>query len=60
MRISLGFFTFFVPALTATGFTTLAWILVSFLVVSGVIGYLWAPANQGKSLEELEAERRLA
>ena len=48
------------PALTATGFTTRAWILVSFLVVSGVIGYLWAPANQGKSLEELEAERRLA
>ena len=47
----------FVPALTATGFTTLAWILVGFLVISGVIGLAWAPRNEGKSLEQLEAER---
>jgi len=31
-----------VPALTATGFITLARILVSFLVVSGLIGFLGA------------------
>jgi len=47
----------FVPLLTATGFTALAWILTGFLVVSGLIGWLWAPRNEGKSLDQLEAER---
>jgi MFS transporter, SP family, inositol transporter len=60
VRIVLGFFSFFVPLLTATGFTTLAWILVGFLVISGVIGASWAPRNEGKSLEELELERNAA
>jgi len=60
VRISLGVFSFFVPMLSATGFTTLAWILTGFLVISGVIGTLWAPRNQGKSLEQLEAERQAA
>ncbi|HMT42974.1 MAG TPA: MFS transporter [Chakrabartia sp.] len=60
VRIALGVFSFFVPMLTATGFTTLAWILTGFLVISGVIGLAWAPRNEGKSLEELEAERRAA
>ena len=58
VRVSLGVFSFFVPLLTATGFTTLALILTGFLVVSGVIGYAWAPRNEGKSLEQLEAERQ--
>jgi inositol transporter-like SP family MFS transporter len=43
--------------LTATGFTNLAWILTGFLVVSGLIGTIWAPRHEGKSLEEIEAER---
>jgi inositol transporter-like SP family MFS transporter len=60
VRISLGIFSFFVPMLSATGFTTLAWILTGFLVISGVIGTLWAPRNEGKSLEQLEAERQAA
>jgi len=60
VRIALGIFSFFVPVLTATGFTTLAWILVGFLVVSGVIGFIWAPRNEGKSLEELEAQLKAA
>jgi MFS family permease len=55
--VSLGVFSFFVPLLTATGFTTLAVILTGFLVASGVIGYAWAPRNEGKSLEQLETER---
>lgn len=57
VRIGLGIFSFFVPMLTATGFTTLAWILTGFLVVSGVIGLAWAPRNEGKSLEQIAAER---
>jgi inositol transporter-like SP family MFS transporter len=60
VRISLGFWSFFVPILTASGFHTLAWILTGFLVVSGVIGVLGAPRNEGKSLEELEAAREAA
>lgn len=58
VRIALGVFSFFVPFLTATGFTTLAWILVGFLTISGVIGFIWAPRNEGKSLEQLDAERQ--
>jgi len=57
VRIVLGVFSFFVPMLVATGFHTLAWILVGFLAISGVIGFVWAPRNEGKSLEQLDAER---
>jgi inositol transporter-like SP family MFS transporter len=57
VRVSLGAFSFFVPMLTASGFTRLAWILVGFLVVSGLIGFIGAPRNEGKSLEELDLER---
>jgi inositol transporter-like SP family MFS transporter len=53
-------FSFFVPLLTATGFSTLALILTGFLVISGIIGLAWAPRNEGKSLEQLEAERQTA
>ena len=60
VRIALGGFSYVVPTLVATGFTTLAWILTSFLVISGLIGILWAPSNEGKSLEQLEAEQRAA
>jgi MFS transporter, SP family, inositol transporter len=56
----LGVFSFFVPMLNSTGFTTLAWILTGFLAISGVIGWIWAPRNEGKSLEQLEAERSRA
>ena len=56
VRITLGFWSFFVPILSSTGFTTLAWILTGFLAVSGLIGFIWAPRNEGKSLDELEAE----
>ena len=48
------------PALAANDFTLLAWILTGFLVASGAIGLIWAPRNEGKSLEQIEAERRPA
>lgn len=60
VRICLGIFSFFVPMLTATGFSNLAWILTGFLVIHGLIGWIWAPRNEGKSLEQLEAERQAA
>ncbi len=56
VRIGLGFWSFAVPIMTATGFHTLAWMLTGFLVVSTLIGAIWAPRNEGKSLEQIEAE----
>ena len=56
VRITLGFWGFFVPVLTATGFTRLAWIMTGFLAVSGLIGAIWAPRNEGKTLEQIQAE----
>jgi inositol transporter-like SP family MFS transporter len=60
VRIGLGLWSFFVPVLTATGFTRLAWILTGFLVVSGLIGVIWAPRNEGKSLQQIQDERAAA
>ena len=57
VRVGLGCWSFFVPVLTSTGFHTLAWILTGFLAASAVVGMIWAPRNEGKSLEELEIER---
>lgn len=60
VRIGLGIWSLAVPSLASSNFTELAWILTGFLVVSGVVGVIWAPRNEGKSLEQLEAERRVA
>lgn len=57
VRVGLGIWSLFVPLLTSSGFHTLAWILVGFLVASAAVGILWAPRNAGKSLEQLEDER---
>ena len=58
VRIGLGIWSLAVPTLAAYDFTTLAWILTAFLLVSGVVGLIWAPRNEGKSLEEIDARRR--
>ena len=57
VRIALGFWSLFVPTLTKTGFSTLAWILTGFVTVSGLIGFLFAPRNEGKTLDEIQRER---
>jgi inositol transporter-like SP family MFS transporter len=57
VRIGLGIWSFFVPWLASYDYTTLAWILTGFLVVSGLVGLIWAPRNEGKSLEAIAAER---
>jgi inositol transporter-like SP family MFS transporter len=58
VRIALGLWSLFVPILSATDFKTLAWILTGFLVASAVIGLIWAPNHQGRSLTEIENQRR--
>jgi len=57
VRIGLGIWSFFVPWLASYDYATLAWILTGFLVASGVIGMIWAPRNEGKSLEQIAAQR---
>jgi inositol transporter-like SP family MFS transporter len=59
VRIGLGIWSFFVPAITAAGFHTLAWILTGFLVASALLGLFFAPSNAGKSLEEIQEEREV-
>jgi inositol transporter-like SP family MFS transporter len=56
VRIGLGFWSLVVPILTADDFKTLVWILTTFLALSGIVGALWAPRNEGKALGELEAD----
>ena len=57
VRIGLRLWSPLVPSLASNSMTRLAWILTGFLVVSGVVGVLWAPRNAGKSLEQIAAER---
>jgi inositol transporter-like SP family MFS transporter len=56
VRIALGIWSLYVPAITAAGFHTLAWLLTGFLLVSGVLGFAFAPSNPGRSLAELQPE----
>lgn len=58
VRIGLGIWSLAVPSLAKDNFTLLAWILTGFLIASGAIGLIWAPRNEGKSLDELEANLR--
>jgi len=57
VRIGLGFWSLYVPTLTKTGFSTLAWILTGFVAFSGLIGFVFAPRNEGKTLEQIQKER---
>jgi len=57
VRIGLGIWSFFVPIIVAVGFKPLAVILTGFLIIAGIIGWLGAPRNEGKSLEEIQFER---
>lgn len=57
VRIGLGIWSLAVPTLASNDFTTLAWILTGFLMVSGVVGWWFAPKNEGRSLEQIEAEQ---
>src|SRR4051794_16453925 len=59
VRIALGIWSFFVPVLTVNnGLHMVAWILTGFVLISGAIGWIWAPSNGGKSLEDIERERQ--
>ena len=56
-RLLLGIWSFFVPVLASLSIRPVALILMIFLLISGVVGYLFMRNTAGRSLEEIEAER---
>jgi inositol transporter-like SP family MFS transporter len=57
IRIALGFWSFVVPVLAATGFETVALILALLLTYCLVVGLLFTPNTGGKTLETIQEER---
>jgi inositol transporter-like SP family MFS transporter len=56
-RTCLGVWSFFVPTLAHAGISVVGALLSLFLLISGVVGYVFMPNTSGKSLERIEAER---
>jgi MFS transporter, SP family, inositol transporter len=56
-RALLGIWSFFVPVLATLSIRPIALILMIFLLISGVVGFLFMPNTAGRSLEDIEAER---
>ncbi len=59
-RVVLGIWSFFVPVLASAGIGAVAALLTLFLVISGVVGFVFMPDTSGKSLEQIETERAAA
>lgn len=58
-RTVLGFWSLIVPILASAGIAQIAGLLVLFLLISGVVGYVYMPDTSGKTLEQIETERGL-
>ena len=56
-RLFLGIWSFFVPVLASLSIRPVALILMIFLLISGVVGFVFMPSTAGKSLAEIEEER---
>jgi inositol transporter-like SP family MFS transporter len=52
VRVALGGWSLLLPTVQQMGFRTLAIILAGMLIVSGVIGILFAPREKGRELDE--------
>ncbi|CAN5517315.1 MFS transporter [soil metagenome] len=58
VRTATGLLSYFFPTLlAATGLTVVGTLLVALLTVALIIGAIWAPQTQGKTLQEIEIER---
>ncbi|MXP23272.1 MFS transporter [Gordonia sp. HNM0687] len=58
VRAATGLLSYFFPTmLAATGLPAVGALLVGLLTVALVIGAIWAPKTQGKTLQEIEVER---
>ena len=54
VRIGLGGWILLLPTIEKSGFSTLSVILAALLLVSGLIGIVWAPSTRGRDLHETE------
>ena len=52
VRIALGGWSLLLPTVQQAGFRTLAVVLALMLIVSGVVGILFAPREKGEDLSE--------
>ncbi len=58
VRSATGLLSYFFPTLlAATGLTTVGLLLIGLLTVALIIGAVWAPQTQGKTLQQIETER---
>ncbi len=57
IRVSLGFWSMFVPILAAMGFHRLGLLMTGFTLVSLVVGLVFMPNTGGKSLGQIEKEQ---
>jgi inositol transporter-like SP family MFS transporter len=59
VRAMSGGMSFLFPVILAThnGLMKDGWILIAFLIASLLIGAIWTPKTQGKSLDQIEIER---
>lgn len=57
-RIAVGILSSVFPVMLAsTGIPAVGLLLIAFLVVAMLVGVIWAPRTQGKTLEQIEGER---
>ncbi len=57
-RVLVGLLSLVFPVLLAqTGLAVLGLIILGLLIAAAIIGTIWAPKTEGKSLEEIEKER---
>jgi MFS transporter, SP family, inositol transporter len=60
-RISVGLISLVVPLMITTlGFKTSGLIMIGFLLIAAIVGFVMAPETRGKSLKEIEKERYTA
>jgi inositol transporter-like SP family MFS transporter len=58
VRTATGLLSYFFPTLlAATGLTVVGTLLIGLLTVALIIGAIWAPQTQGKTLQQIEVER---
>lgn len=58
VRITLGIWSFIIPSIMSKfGFQLAAAFMVGFLIISGIIGVVFAPKTSGRTLEAIEKER---
>jgi inositol transporter-like SP family MFS transporter len=60
VRIALGGWSLLLPTVEGAGFRTLAIVLAAMLIVSGVVGIVFAPTERGRDLGEPEGGGRFA